>query len=267
MPHSRTAGAAIRGPRCGSQKRLELRDTYLPRRYQTANVIDAIGGFYKGAAWLIRSKNGLEGRIMTNVPTSGDAYTLWVIVFNNPEECEGPCDDPDVENPATQASVFNGTGAISADNGKGGGVVNLDFKVVAGNLPNDLFILAGDGDGLRRNNGFDAQVVLIIDQHPEVPSGASWIGDLTTTNFPMMGPATNDAVAVFLPCRETPARHLRSRPAGSAGDQNLSGFRLLSLPDEVYCRDPDALAENWSQVALPLSWSSSSSISMSSSAA
>ncbi len=178
--------------------------SYLQRRYQTSNVIDAAAGFRKGAAWLIRSKNGIDGRIMSNVPTAGDPYTLWVIVFNNPAACDGPCDDPDVGNPAVRASVFNGTGAISADNGNGGGVVNLDFSIVGGNLPGDLFILIGEGSGLGRNKGFDAQVVLIIDQHPPiVPGDAEWITDLTTTNFPGAGPAVNNAVAVFLPCPDS----------------------------------------------------------------
>lgn len=186
--------------------KLERQATYLPRRYQTANVFDAAAGpgLRKGAAWLIRSRNGLQGRIMSNVPTAGDPYTLWIVVFNNPAACEGPCDDPDIANPRVRASVFSGTGAISADNGKGGGVVNMDFEVVAGNLPNDLFVLAGEGGGLRRNNGYRAQVLLVIDQHPPIVPGAdSWIADLTATNPPMQGPATNDAYALFVPCPDS----------------------------------------------------------------
>ena len=52
-------------------------------RYQTSNVVDLTSFSNKGAAWLIRSKNGIDGRMMSNVPTAGDPYTLWVIVFNN----------------------------------------------------------------------------------------------------------------------------------------------------------------------------------------
>lgn len=173
--------------------------SYLPRRYQTSNVIDAAAGFNKGAAWIVRSKNGIEGRIMTNVPTAGDPYTLWVIVFNNPAACNVVCADADIGNPDAHASIFNGGGAISAGNGNEGGVVNFDFDIVAGNLPNDLFVLIGEGSGLRRNHGYAAQVTLVIDQHPS-PGTDSWINDLTTTNFPGAGPATNNAVGVFLPC-------------------------------------------------------------------
>lgn len=179
----------------------EHRGTYLPRRYQSSNVIDAAAGFYKGAATIIRSKNGIQGRIMSNVPTAGDPYTLWGVVFNNPVACDGPCDDPDIGNPKVRASVFNLSGAISAANGNNGGVINLDFSIVAGNLANDQFILLGEGDGLVRNNGFKAQVVLVIDQHPS-PGTDSWIEHLTRTNLNGDGSAINDAIAVFVPCPE-----------------------------------------------------------------
>jgi len=180
------------------------------RRYQTSDVIDVTGAgtFYQGASWLIRSEDEIEGRIMTKVTTAGDAYTLWIIVFNDPSECEGGCGEDDLGNPEVGASVFNGSGAISAAdgglnrNGKpaGGGVINFDFEIEAGNLPNDLFLLFGSEDGLAEDNGYGAEVHLVIDQHPPVPDGMSWIPDLTTTNFPGAGPATNNRVAVFLGC-------------------------------------------------------------------
>lgn len=179
----------------------ERQSTYLPRRYQRSNVIDAAAGFYKGAATLVRSKNGIRGRMMTNVPTAGDPYTLWVLVFNNPSKCAGVCGEGDIGNEDVQVSIFNGSGAISAANGLGGGVVNMDFEVVAGDLPTDQFVLFQTGNGLHRNNGFRVQIALVVDQHPPIPLGSgSWLDDLTTTNNPGEGPATNNAIAVFLPC-------------------------------------------------------------------
>jgi hypothetical protein len=57
------------------------------------------------------------------------------------------------------------------------------------------------GNGIDRWNGFGVQVILVVDQHPPItPGGDSWIGDLTTTNPPGMGPAVNNASAVFAPC-------------------------------------------------------------------
>lgn len=177
------------------------------RRYQTANVFVAGDPARRlGAAWLIRSRNHIRGRIMTNVPSAGDAYTLWAVVFNNPTKCasELGCNDGDIANPAVRASVYNATGAISTSNGLGSGVVNLDFELGGGRLPNDQFILIGEPKGLLSSRGFKAEVHLVVDQHPPIVSGGgdSWIADLTTTNFPGMGPATSVAVSVFLPCRE-----------------------------------------------------------------
>jgi hypothetical protein len=185
-------------------EKAQLQSTYLRARYQTANVFDGAAGPSKrqGAAWLVRTKNEIKGRIMTNVPSAGDPYTLWLVVFNNPSECATlPCSGADIANPAVAASVYNGSGAISASNGLGGGVINIDFRRLAGKLPTDLFLLAGDPRGLIRNRGFTAEVHLVVDQHPSIAPGAdSWIADLTTTHPPGGGPNTRAAVSIFLGC-------------------------------------------------------------------
>ena len=179
-------------------------------RYQTSNVLDVSGANkgYTGAAWLIRTEDGISGRIMTRVSTAGDPYTLWVVVFNNPDACTGGCGEDDLGVEEVGASVFNGTGAISAPDGQlkkngkpgGGGVINFDFEIPAHPLPNGLFLLFGDADGLYQGNGYGAEIHLVVDKHPSIQPGMSWVNDLTTTNFPGMGPATNDTVAVFLAC-------------------------------------------------------------------
>jgi hypothetical protein len=183
-------------------------------RYQTSNVVDASGANkgYVGAAWLMRTEDGIRGRIMTQVSTAGDPYTLWIVVFNNPAACgEDGCNGMDLGNAEVGGSVFSGTGAISAPDGQlkkngkpaGGGVVNMDFVIPAHPLPNGLFMLAGDPDGLYAGNGFGAEIHLVIDKHPSIGPGMSWLNDLTTTNFPNpAGPAFNDSFAVFLACPE-----------------------------------------------------------------
>ena len=184
-------------------------------RFQTSDVIDVTGAgtYYQGAAWLIRSDEEIEGRIMTKVSTAGDAYTLWGVVFNNPDNCAtSPCSAADIANLDVGASVFYTSSAISAAdgglnlNGKpaGGGVINFDFELEGGSLPDSLFVLVGDPDGLAEGNGYGAEVHFVVDKHPPVPDGMSWIPDLTTTNFPGAGPATNDRVAIFLPCTSAP---------------------------------------------------------------
>ena len=179
--------------------------SHMSRRYQTANVFDTVVGPTRrlGAAWFIRSKNSIQGRIMTNVPTAGDPYTLWLVIFNHPSACVDGCDAEDLGNPAVRGSVYNGSGAISAANGFGAGVVNIDFEILGDSLPKDLFVLVGDPKGLRRNKGFKAEVHLVVDQHPPiVPGEDSWIADLTTTNFPGMGAASSIAAAIFVACTD-----------------------------------------------------------------
>lgn len=187
-------------------------------RFQTSDVINVTGSgsFYQGAAWLIRSEEEVEGRIMTKVSTAGEPYTLWAVVFNNPSACaeypEKPCTESDLETPEVGASVYYASAAISSadgglkTNGKpaGGGVVNFDFEFEGGSLPDALFVLFGDPDGLAEGNGYGAEIHLVVDKHPPIPDGMSWVPDLTTTNFPDAGPATNDSVAIFLACPSAP---------------------------------------------------------------
>lgn len=187
------------------------------RRYQTSNVVDISGSALgnQGAAWLIRSRNRIEGRIMTTVSTPGLPYTLWILLYNNPSKCAGAiCNPGDMLNPDVKGVVYNGSGAIAAvsdavdSTGQpiGAGVVNIDFRLVAGKLPNDLFILWPDAEnrtGLLRNHGFRAEVQLVVDKHPAVVPGMSWIPDLTTTNFPGMGGAVGDRRARFVSCPQT----------------------------------------------------------------
>lgn len=184
-------------------------------RYQSSNVIDVSGANngYQGAAWLVRSEDGIRGQLASRVSTAGDPYTLWIVVFNNPAECGStPCSPSDLGTAEAGASVFAGTGVISAPDGvlrrngkpSGGGAVNMDFVISAGELPSGLFLLFGDPVGLWEGNGFGAEIHLVIDKHPSIQPGMSWLADLTTTNFPNMGPATNDAVAIFLGCTADP---------------------------------------------------------------
>lgn len=179
-------------------------------RYQTADVKSLPTFANSGAVTLVRERNKISGRIMANVPTAGDAYTVWFIVVNNPSACidyvclpVGP-DNDDLLNPATRTTIFNATGAISASDGNGGGVVNADFAVEAGRLPQGLFILEGSQYALRYRNGFGALVIIIIDQHPpvDVANNASWIRDLTTTE-PPGGANTSVSLAAFSPCPDS----------------------------------------------------------------
>ncbi len=183
--------------------------------YQTAEMISLQNFQPEGAAWLIRKRNKIEGRVMVNVGTAGDPYTVWWVVFNRPQNCRyTPCtvippDEgggvyiEDLLNPDTGVGIFSGGGAISASNGNSDpkqsqGVINLDMKTLAGRKPKGLFVLKSFVDGTRFphdrllwGHGLKAEVHLVVDAHPELNS---WTEELTTTNW---SPNFNHRAAIF----------------------------------------------------------------------
>ncbi len=90
--------------------------------YQAMEMVSLPDEVPQGAAWLTRSRNRIEGRVMVNVETAGDPYTIWWVVFNNPKKCQSsPCGETDLLadllNPEVGVSIFSASGAISAYNG------------------------------------------------------------------------------------------------------------------------------------------------------
>lgn len=175
---------------------------FADRVFQTSPVLpgpgsDAVGE--QGAAWLRRSPDRIAGRVMVQVDNADTPYSIWWIVFNNPEECAGamamtgdPCALSDLFNPDVDAAVFNASGAISAADGKspakgnppGGGVINVDLELMAGE---------GSGNGHARfpfnpmgfdingllapANGCGAEIHLDINEHLVFDEG--WVTELT----------------------------------------------------------------------------------------
>ncbi|MDX1482423.1 MAG: hypothetical protein R3315_12140 [Woeseiaceae bacterium] len=182
---------------------IEWRLSFLPKVYQKTDVIDTADGSMEGAAALTRTQNGIRGSIATQVDDAGAPYTLWIMVINNPGACTStPCglgdlfDASGVPLPGPELSIYNGGGEFSASDGNGGGVVDIDFETTAGPLPGGLFDLLGNGIGLRRGNGFDAEIWLVVDSHdPLIDTSGSWVTDLTETDG---DPARNHRIA-FLP--------------------------------------------------------------------
>jgi hypothetical protein len=87
--------------------------------FQTSQGVFANGEVVNGSsAKLTRSEHAIWLSInTTNLPAG--AYTVWWVIFNNPEACDGPCDDPDLFKPAVQAGGFWATGGVVDANGVG----------------------------------------------------------------------------------------------------------------------------------------------------
>lgn len=170
-----------------------------PWDYQVQNIVaqsDApMFNTYYGAASLYRTRFGIEGRVMAQVDNAGEAYTVWIVIFNKPFHCAtSPCSADDLGNERVEAAVLNGTGAISASDGNGGGVINADFSAMGGRVPDGLCCFGSLG----KNRGRKAEVHIVIDSHPDVVNPVMdpeyWTVHLTT-------PFAGHRFAVFLPTK------------------------------------------------------------------
>jgi len=136
---------------------------------------------------------------MTKVAAPGLPYTVWWVVFNNPEACWDPCNADDLMVPEIEASVYYGTGVISSSDGNGGGLFNATFHLAAGSVAEGACCFGA----LRRDNGFGAEVRLVVNEHPDFD--ASYAVELTTPEvnhravvFPPVAPENESAGAQLL---------------------------------------------------------------------
>ena len=123
-------------------------------------------------AVLERNEDGVELTLDTEL-TPG-AYTVWWVVFNNPEFCVDGCGSDDLERPEVNASSFWATGEIVDDEG----TENFSVQLLEGELPtgSDQVTL---GDGLV--DSFSAEIHPIIRSHGSVISGLEEV-QTTTLN-------------------------------------------------------------------------------------
>jgi len=172
-----------------------------PRVFQTAEVQASqsppMSGMFttaEGAAWLKRTEDRVDGRVMAKVDKADTPYSIWWVIFNNPDECGASCGPEDLGNADVEVAIFNASGAISAasgalkTNGKpaGGGVLNVDISVIAGEG-------AGNGSqdppcplpfcmrGLNEGNGLCAEIHVDINEHH---FDGDWVQELTYPENP-----------------------------------------------------------------------------------
>ena len=100
------------------------------------------------SATLTRNANGISYRLHTNSLTANSAYTLWVVVVNNPAACaSSPCSAPEIiQNPATDSQVVFGTGLVAGGSGEATFAGALKEGDLAGWLPDRSFEDAGTAE-------------------------------------------------------------------------------------------------------------------------
>jgi len=112
------------------------------------------------SASLVRNANGASFRLTTNSLTAGNAYTLWLVVINNPEACANtPCTAPDIFNPATESQVRFAAGHVAGGSGRGTFAGSVKEGTLSGWLPDRSF-----------EDASSVEVHLVINDHgPKLP--------------------------------------------------------------------------------------------------
>lgn len=131
---------------------------------QTSQVsaLDTGLPIHNAFAILERRDDGVELTLDTELPTG--AYTVWWVVFNNPEFCVDGCGSDDFERSAVNTSIFWATGEVVGDEGIG----NFSAQLLEGTLPegSDQVLF---GDGLV--DSFSAEIHPIVRSHGSVILG------------------------------------------------------------------------------------------------
>jgi len=115
-------------------------------------------------AWaqLVRNENGISFRINTHSLTPGNAYTLWLVVVNNPGECDpSPCTAPDIVlNTDTRSQIRYAAGHLVGGSGLGTFVGSVGEGPLTGWLPERSL-----------DDATAAEVHLVINDHGPMLAG------------------------------------------------------------------------------------------------
>ena len=135
---------------------------------QHADVINGVTGAVVGSASLTRTESGIQATFAANDATPGFAYTMWWVIWNNPDKCSQQygCVDADFGNPEVGVQIIYGGGNVSGGSGKISISGHLKEGDVDGNV-NDLFGLA---DAVGIDDATHVEVHLVLRNHgPAVP--------------------------------------------------------------------------------------------------
>jgi hypothetical protein len=121
-----------------------------------------------GSSTLVRTEAGVSFTYQTSSLPAGHVVTVWIVVFNNPENCATrPCQAPaDVDNPAVHADFLYGGGHVIGGSGRGNFGGHLQVGDASGS---GLAELGGPAVGLL--NTFSAEVILALHSHGPAGSG------------------------------------------------------------------------------------------------
>ncbi len=172
-------------------------------------VIDEVNGGDVGKATLLRGKDGVFVYARTSNLIPGHVYTLWWVIWNNPENCtkKFACNEPDfVKADMVKVEVMYASGAIARKNGKASFLAYLKENDASGTI-NPLFLPASYGGLLDSKK---AEVHIVVRSHGPAIHGqiwdqlTSWEGGCSTffdpfTTIPMAEGECGDIYAGIFP--------------------------------------------------------------------
>lgn len=146
-----------------------------------ADVLDLGDGFaVVGSSKVTRNSNGATGTLHTSALTPGNAYTMWMVMFNAPGACD-PCGESDIA-PGTAAEVdaIYLTGHVVGGNGRATFSGHLSKDDTSGSL------FGAGAVGL--TNPLGAEIWLIVVDHGpalpgEIPGQIQGLGTCGDTAF------------------------------------------------------------------------------------
>jgi len=160
----------------------------------TVDVFIAVNGTNVGTSTLHRNKNGITVNFKTKELIPGNAYTLWWVIWNNPNECgiPGQCTDTDFPNGAAiELDVLYAAGHIVGASGTG----NFSAHLRVGDASGSAGFFGLPGIGL--NDSYEAEVHLVLRSHGPAQPGMTadqihTYGGGCTTDPGGFGPDTSE---------------------------------------------------------------------------
>jgi hypothetical protein len=143
------------------------------------------------SASIVRSKNGVNLRVETNSLMPGHAYTLWVVIFNEPGQCltaPATCTPSDLFNPAAKPDMLYGAGVIASGSGSATLAGRTRVGDVSGSVQAPVGLLS---NGLI--DPYGAEIHVVVHHHgPVIPAFMpdmiqSLAGGCTDSGIPAQG--------------------------------------------------------------------------------
>jgi hypothetical protein len=121
-----------------------------------------------GTSELIRTPNGIKLTVQTSELTAGNAYTVWFVIFNNPDECEDGCNEDDLLfNPDVAGTLAYAMGHVVGDNGDATFSAHLSEGDTS-KYPTDFPVEVNPDVGLVDSQSAEIHIV-VRDHGPTIP--------------------------------------------------------------------------------------------------